>query len=1081
MRRLHKSMSGIIGVLLLALMMVPNGLKAGTTESFQSGKVQGIVTDDFGEPVIGATVRVKDANVGTVTNVDGRYSIDAAKNAILIISFIGYRTQEVAIKGRSAVNVTLKEDSQMLEETVVIGYGSVKKRDLTGAVSSLKSEDLLKTNPVSINQGLQGKLAGVQVSQADGAPGAGVNIQIRGANSFTTKTEPLYIVDGVPYSVGEAPATDYGTKSINNPLSTISPQDIQSIEVLKDASATAIYGSRAANGVVIITTKTGTEGKPRVQFGANFNVSKTVKKIDVLDACDYAIFQNERLTNGWVYDGYLTKPDEITYPAKGFWEDVRQPDPDTGEMVVVGKKYKPSPQDFRTGFEKYGQMFHGTNWQDEVFRTAFSQDYNISVSGGDKNGSYMYSGGYLDQQGIIVNSYYKRYTVRANNTRKINNFLELGTNISFTTADNRLARTNTEVAGVITSAISFNPTNPLFDPEKDSGFSEDFSSGLGNPYLGVHAEKNILETTNVFVAGFGELTFTDWLKFRQNIGYSYSNDERSQYYNRWTVSGRSGNGLGKKYDQIYESTTTESMLTFNKKLGVHALNAVVGFTYEESMWKSKSMQSSNYPSDVNEDNNIGAGVSEIELGSDRGKSQLMSYLVRGNYNLLDRYLVTASFRRDGSSRLSPLSRWANFYSGAIAWRLSDEPFIKSLNFFDNLKLRFSAGQTGNQSVDAYATQTVLTASNNNYPMNGSLTNGLAQDRYKVAAPKLLKWEIVTQYDLGVDASFFNNRVNLVADIYYKKTDGLLMNKMISWATGFEEIRSNLGNVTNKGLEISGNFIPVKTRNFLWTVDANISFNKNKIDGLESDFFIKDLVWGWENLFLMRNGEPIGAIYGFVEDGFFDNEAEVRADPYYANASDAKIKSMIGEVKYKNMDDDPIIDGRDRAIIGNTNPDFSYGFTSTMNYKNWTFSFFLQGIQGNDILNVNLKRFSMDGSDNMPYFVWNSRWTPENRREAEWPRSLRTSARTMKASDRYVKDGSYLRCKNISLSYRWMHPIKYVESLNLVASVTNLFTITGYDWFDPDVNSFGSDPARRGVDISSYPSARTFNLGIQLSF
>lgn len=538
MKRLHTSMKCIVGILLVVLMVVPNGLKAETTEVFQASKVTGVVLDELGEPVIGVTVRVKnDKRNGTITNADGRYVISVSKNATLIFSYIGYRTQEVAVKGRNTVNVTLSEDSQMLEETVVIGYGSVKKRDLTGAVSSLKSEDLLKTNPVSINQGLQGKMAGVNVSQSDGAPGAGINIQIRGANSFTTSTEPLYVVDGMPYSMGEGRSTDFGMKQSNNPLSTISPQDILSIEVLKDASATAIYGSRAANGVVLITTKSGSEGKTKVQLSANLSISNPVKRIDVLDACDYALYRNERITNGLLYDGYSEADSSLEYPLQGYWSEIKEPDPITGEMVVVGKEYKPSPWDYRNGFDYKGKMFYGTNWQDQIFQTAISQDYNVTVSGGDKKGSYMYSGGYTDQQGVIVNSYYRRYTARANNNRKINDFLELGTNISFATADNRFARTNSETYGVIPAAISFNPTRPVFDPDKDSGFSEDFSTGLANPYLTVHTEKNIQETLNVFISSFGELKFTDWLRYRQKFGYGYSYYERNTYNNRWTGSG----------------------------------------------------------------------------------------------------------------------------------------------------------------------------------------------------------------------------------------------------------------------------------------------------------------------------------------------------------------------------------------------------------------------------------------------------------------------------------------------------------------------------------------------------------------
>lgn len=357
---------------------------------------------------------------------------------------------------------------------------------------------------------------------------------------------------------------------------------------------------------------------------------------------------------------------------------------------------------------------------------------------------------------------------------------------------------------------------------------------------------------------------------------------------------------------------------------------------------------------------------------------------------------------------------------------------------------------------------------------------MAESRWGGPAAALLKWETTNQFDIGLDIAFLNNRVNLTVDAYYKKTKDLLLDKLIPMSSGFSRIQANYGNVTNKGLEISGHFIPVKARNFLWSIDANISFNRNKVGGLDADQY-SDVAWGIENMFLVRNGEPIGTLYGYVEDGFYDNEAEVRADPLYRNETDSKVKSMVGEVKYKNLDDDPVIDNRDRQIIGNTNPDYQYGITNTLEWKNWTFSFFLQGTQGNDVLNVNLKKFDMASVDNMPYFIYNNRWTAENRANAKWPRANRTSTRSMKASDRYIEDGSYLRCKNVSLSYRFRHPMKFVESINLVASVSNLFTISGYSWMDPDVNSFGSDPKRRGVDMASYPSARTFNFGVQIGF
>ena len=1029
-------------------------------------KIKGTIKDSAGEPIIGANVILKgDATVGSITDIDGNFDLSVPSNATLQVSYIGYNTQDVSVGNKSFLNITLKEDTETLDEVVVVGYGSQKKVNVIGSIASVDSKALESRAVPDVSNMLTGQMSGVTITQESGNPGQDAGtIRIRGVGSFGATPSPLVLVDGLPGS-----------------LSDLTPADIDNISVLKDASSAAIYGSRAANGVVLITTKSGAEGKAKVQLSANLSISNPVKRIDVLDACDYALYRNERITNGLLYDGYSEADSQLEYPLVGYWAPVKAPDPITGEMVVVGQEYKPSPWDYRKGFveKEGGPVRYGTNWQDEIFQTAISQDYNVTVSGGDKKGNYMYSGGYTDQQGVIVNSYYRRYTARANNSRKINDFLELGTNISFATSDNRLARTNSETYGVIPAAISFNPTRPVFDPNKDSGFSEDFSTGLANPYLTVHTEKNIQETLNVFISSFGELKFTDWLKFRQNFGYGYSYYERNTYNNRWTGAGIAPtNGYATKSDDAYESISTESLLTFNKKFGVHGINAVLGMTYENSMWHSKWMAASNFPNDMTEDNVIEAGTKDRRMESSRGKSQLMSYLFRANYNLLDRYLFTFSMRRDGSSKLSELNRWNNFYSGAVAWRLSDESFVKQLNFFDDLKLRVSAGQTGGQGVSAYATRSRFVVSN--YGMGGSLQSGMAESRWGGPAAALLKWETTNQFDIGLDIAFLNNRVNLTVDAYYKKTKDLLLDKLIPMSSGFSRIQANYGNVTNKGLEISGHFIPVKARNFLWSIDANISFNRNKVGGLDADQY-SDVAWGIENMFLVRNGEPIGTLYGYVEDGFYDNEAEVRADPLYRNETDSKVKSMVGEVKYKNLDDDPVIDNRDRQIIGNTNPDYQYGITNTLEWKNWTFSFFLQGTQGNDVLNVNLKKFDMASVDNMPYFIYNNRWTAENRANAKWPRANRTSTRSMRASDRYIEDGSYLRCKNVSLSYRFRHPMKFVESINLVASVSNLFTISGYSWMDPDVNSFGSDPKRRGVDMASYPSARTFNFGVQIGF
>lgn len=1044
-------------------------------EAISQIKVKGKVVDNKGESLLGVSVVIQGTTTGVTTDAQGNYSITVpSSNDFLRFTFIGYTTQVIKVDKQTEINVRLDENTQGLDEVVVVGYGSVKKRDLTGSVASLKSDDLLKTNPSSINQALQGKIAGVQVSQSDGAPGAGISIQIRGANSFTTSAEPLYVIDGVPFNIGEAPGTDYATKQTNNPLNLINPRDVQSIEVLKDASSTAIYGSRGANGVILITTKSGAEGKTKVELSANFSLAQPVKFIEVLNASEYAQYRNEGTIMGYKYDGKDYVPDsQLPFPIPGKWNYIKATDPTTGQLGVVDSTYMPSPQDYADGY-----MNNGTDWQDQIYQLAFSKDYNLSVAGGDKKGQYMFSMGALDQQGNILNSYFKRYSIRSNINRKITDWLEFGNNLTASKSDNRMARTNTETYGIVNDAIAFNPTRTIFDPDQPSGYSEDYAAGLSNPYLYVHSAKNVLETMNLYNSSFASLSFTDYLKFRQNLGYGYTMDKRNQYYNRYISGGVAPtNGYAVQSDSYYESLTAESMLSFNKTFRLHHVDAVAGWSMENVTWGGKYMSGHGFANDINEENNMGAALIQDPNSSSKGKTALMSYLGRINYIFWDRYLFTASFRRDGSSRLAN-NRWSNFASGAVAWRLSEEQFIKNLKLFDNLKLRLSYGQTGNQGVSAYATRSRMTVQQ--YPMNGALTNGLAEDRWGGPASPNLKWETTDQYNAGLDISFIKSRVNFVIDAYQKKTKDLLQYAYIPISTGFSSIATNYGNVENKGLEITGDFVLVDKRNFNWKVNANLSVNRNKIGGLNSDQF-SDVAWGLESMFLRRNGQPIGIIYGYQEDGYFDNEAEVRANPLYKNETDAKIKSMIGQIKYKDNNSDGVIDNRDKTIIGNTNPDFTYGFTNAVTFKAFTLSFFLQGTQGNDILNVNLKNYDMASTTNMPKFVWDNRWTESNRENARFPRADMTYTRSLKASDRYVEDGSYLRLKNLTVAYRLTRPIQEIESVNITMAVNNLFTVTNYSWYDPDVNTFGSDVSRRGVDMDSYPSARTFNLGLQVNF
>ena len=1016
----------------------------------QESIVTGTITDaNDGSPLIGANVLVKDAGVGSIADTEGRYSVNVPKGKnVLVFSCIGYKEQTITLKpGQRTLNVRMAEDTELLDEVVVVGYGTMKKSDLTGSVTSIKSDELMKTNPISINQSLQGRIAGVQVNQNDGAPGAGVSIQIRGANSFSTSTEPLYIVDGIPFTTSGTPGTGKdGMLQTTNPLSAINPADIESIEILKDASATAIYGSRGANGVVLVTTKRGAKGKDNISFSANFGISKVVKKMDMLDGYTYAKYRNEAAEMFNKYDGANEK---IPYPGTS------TVDPTTGEAV-----YSPGPDDYRNG--KYPSV----NWQDEVFETALSQEYNLSVSGSSDKGYYAISGNILDQEGIINNSGYKRYTFRANVARKVHEWIEIGTNMSFTNSLNKLAKTNSVSDGIIRGTLFYPATAPLDDETNNSQLNW-FSS---NPYVYTRAAKDELTTNTFFSSSYLEITPIKDLKLRQNVGFSYNGNERNVYYNRETVEGKDPvNGYASKADNWAKNLVLETMATYNKEFNKnHSLNAVVAFSYEKGDYGNKAMTATGFPQDITEDYDMSAAVNPGKPTSGRGMTSLVSFLGRANYSLMNKYLFTASFRRDGSSKFAPGNKWSNFASGAIAWRASEEEFIKRLNIFSNLKVRASYGQTGNQAIGAYATRDYLTVAN--YPINGALASGFAN----------LTWRGPANPDLGVDMGFFKNRVNLTVDLYYKKTSDLLQNIQIPQSTGFSNMTTNFGNVTNKGLEISGKFYAVATKDFNWDFDANISFNRNKISGLPGDQFAQ----GWskaDNVFLQRNGLPIGTIYGFVEDGFYDNIAEVRSDPFYANESDAVCKAMIGEVKYKDLDGVAGITNADRQIIGDTNPDFTFGMTHNFSYKNFSLSFFLQGCVGGDIFNANLMEVTMSGIGNIPQEMYNTRWTPENRAIAKWPKAYAGYGRTMKLSDRYVEDGSYLRMKNINLGYKWIPSFKGIESVNLYVSVSNVFTISGYSWFDPDVNSFGSDSSRRGVDMFSYPSSRTFSFGLQCTF
>ena len=1058
--------------LLLLALITSVTLMAQTT-------LKGQVLDaTLGEPLIGATIMVKGTSVGCVADFDGNFTLNVPKGKTqIVVSSVGYQSQTINVSGRSNITVKLKEDSKMMDEVVVVGYGQMKKSDLSGALSQLKGEDMMKGGSIDIAHGMQGKIAGVNIQQSDGAPGGGMSIVVRGTNSFSTSSQPLFIVDGVPFESGSTPSNGATTnEQQSNPLSFINPHDIESIEVLKDASATAIYGSRGANGVVLIQTKKGKAGKPKVEFNSTWGWQNISKKIDMLDPVTYATYINEQAINDRYYNG--SKSNILPYP--GTWGYQYYTD---GHPNYNTGKYTGAPEDYRNGgwfYDEYGNATQlGTaDWQDEIFQNAFQQDYNINVSGGDDRGYYSFSGNYADQEGIIKNSGYKRYALRANISRKVTDWLEVGTNQSFTSSTTDFANTLSFNTGVVRSALLFPPT---YGPNMDTTTADDLNWLAANPAAYVRSAIDQLNGSNYFSSSFVQVKFLKNFTFRQNLGLGYNVQDRKSYYGRETQEGKTPiNGKASVGHNTWKSLTAESILTYDNTFAkIHHLNVMGAFTLESSNWTNDQQVATNFPDDLTGANDMGRALDKATLSGDKGQQRLASFLGRVNYTLADKYILTASFRSDGSSKFTDENKWATFLSGALAWRASEEKFIKDLNIFSNLKFRVSYGETGNQGIGSYRINSQLDTAN--FPFGGSLSSGSADISWRGPVDPNIKWETTKQWNAGIDFGWFKNRLTLTVDFYWKKTRDLLQEVIIAPSNGFSNMLTNTGNVTNKGLEITIGATPIDSKDWKWNLNGNLAFNKNSIGGLEGDQFARTLWYGADNIFIQRNGCPIGAIYGYVEDGFYDNIQEVRADPQYTSAKDAVALSKVGEIKYRDLNNDGAITEADRTIIGDTNPDFTFGLTNNISWKNLSLSFLLQGSVGNDIFNGNLMDVTVANIGNIPTEVYNSRWTADNYENAAWPKATAGYNRTFLLSDRYVEDGSYLKLKNITLSYRLPHPFPGLEQVLLSFTATNVFTISNYSWYDPEVNAFGNDSSRRGVDIYSYPSSRTFTFGLGLTF
>ncbi|MEL7601398.1 MAG: TonB-dependent receptor [Proteiniphilum sp.] len=1011
-----------------------------STENRQQARknITGRILDEKGEPVIGANIVEKGTTNGTVTDVEGNFTLNVEENAAIHVSYIGYLPQDITSAGKNSLHVVLLEDMTTLDEIVVVGYGTMRKRDLTGSVSSIKSEDIQRSPVTSLDQAIQGKAAGVQVSQASSAPGGRVLIRVRGGNSLSSSNEPLYVVDGFPVSAGGSAG---GNGTAQNPLATLNTADIASIEILKDASATAIYGARGANGVVLITTKRGEIGKPQVTLDVYHGVQTLAKKLDLMNAREYATLVNEARAND-------------------------------GQSPVF-----PNPNNLHY-FPDISALGEGVDYQDEVFHDAPVQNYNIGVAGGNEGIRYSVGGGYFGQDGIIRNSDFNRASFRSNLDIKITPALTVTTNI---TASHSWANGMPSegdggggTGGVVHGAIVMPASVPIFDA--DGNYT------MTNPTPGSTPSNNPVATVNHYkdeqaIDRFLGSVDASWaimkdLTLKVTFGTDLSTANRAFYWPKETHRGSSKNGEAYQRYRKDASYLNENILTYNKQLGKHAINAVGGYTWQVFHYKYFEASSTNYSSDLYFANNLGAGTTYGQPGSSKSQSQLASYLGRVNYIYNDRYLFTLTARADGSSKFGTNNKWSFFPSFALAWRASEEEFLKSVDWLSNLKIRMSYGKTGNQNIDNYKSLAMLGTMN--YPLGGTLNSGVGPNN--IPNPDL-KWETTATTDAGLDIGLFNNRVSLVVDYYYKKTTDLLWNISTPSSVGFSSIFKNIGSLENKGVEVSLG-ADVFTGEFKWNTQMNWSRNRNKV--LEIPGYTPN-TQGQLSGHLKVNGSwlepglPVGVWNLLKYDGVFQDQAQLTAGP----RSTAN-KDQLGDARFVDKSGDGKINYTDdRMIVGDPNPDFIYGWTNNFSFKGFDFSVYLQGSHGNDIINIQRAETNISGPwGNQRREILN-RWTPSNT-NTNIPRARVTVDPLLLQSDWLIEDGSYMRVKTMTLGYTFMN-FRFINSLRLYVTGQNLFTITDYSGFDPEVNSQGNSNLQLGVDYNAYPSARAVLFGLNVSF
>lgn len=1006
-------------------------------EMFQDVTINGKVTSqESGESIPGVNILIKGTTIGTVTDVNGKYTLNAPEDGILVFSFIGYKSEEVPVNSRSVIDIAMTTDIQSLQEVVVVGYGTQKKTDVTGAISSVSAEQIAERPVTNVTEALAGQMAGVQVQQIDGAPGgSGLMVRVRGTGSISAGSSPLYVVDGYP---------------IEGDLSMINPNNIESIQVLKDASATAIYGSRGGNGVVIITTKKGKVGKPQVEFNSYVGWQQVTHKVDMMDSKEYVQWFKDGRNNAWIQEG-------------GSADDPNE--------VRTSINYK-IPSEYLNP-----ENLPNTNWQDEIFRTALMHNYQLAVSGGTENTRYRISGGFVQQDGIIINTDYNRYNFSSDVSSNVSDKITVGLNIDASMAKSN--RVENGKYGPVQLSLVVPPTFPVYN--QDGSFSSPLASPYSlhmgddpNPVETATQIDNIRKTYRTLGQVFAEYKILDELTFRIKLG-GILRESRENYYRPSFVNTDSNpapntvdasSNTSHETDLLLENTLTYSKV-FNDK---HSVNALVGYTRQKHTYEDNYVFATNFPNDNVHTLNNG----QVTDGSSReSEFSLISYLARVNYAFNDKYLFTATVRADGSSRFGANSKWGAFPSASIGWRVSEEDFIKNLDVISDMKIRTSYGFTGNNSIPNYGAIGLLGV--NQYVFGNGLVSGVYPN--SISNPNL-GWEMTRQFDIGLELGLFSNRLHLEADYYNRSTKDLLLSVPVPRITGYATQLQNIGKVRNQGVELA-----VNTRNlvgnFTWSTNFNVSVNRNKVLALgPDDNPLYASAPNVPNGFITEVGEPIANFFGHIFDGVYSSEEQIEASAHHPT-------TVPGDPIIRDVNGDGEISSSDRTIIGNNQPDFMYGISNHFSYKNFDLGIQITGTQGGEVFSMSSRFTKFFHGERNARADAADRWrSPDQPGDGEYFRANRNFTGLQKQPSSYwVQDASFLRIRNVTLGYNLPESLLKkvsIQSSRLYFSIQNLYTFTDYIGFDPEVSTSGSG-LTRGGDYSGYPTARTVTIGVNVVF